>query len=80
MFDTWSFSLYLMAAVVIAATPGPAIFYVAARTLSGGRDEGLASSFGTAADGLVHVSASAYGVSALASAQLFTALKLAGAA
>ena len=82
MFDPWSFSLFLMAAVVIAATPGPGIFYVAARTLSGGRAEGLASSFGTAAGGLVHVSAGACGVSALilASAQLFTALKLVGAA
>jgi threonine/homoserine/homoserine lactone efflux protein len=82
MFDTWSFSLFLMAALVIAATPGPGIFYVAARTLSGGRDEGLASSFGTALGGLVHVSGGAVGVSALilASAQLFTALKLVGAA
>ena len=82
MFGTWSFSLFLMAALVIAATPGPGIFYVAARTLSGGRDEGVASSFGTAVGGLVHVSAGAFGVSAiiLASAQLFTALKLVGAA
>src|SRR6478609_9254974 len=82
MFGTWNFSLFLMAALVIAATPGPGIFYVAARTLSGGRDEGVASSFGTAVGGLVHVSAGAFGVSAiiLASAQLFTALKLVGAA
>lgn len=62
MFDTWSFSLFLMAVIVIAATPGPGIFYVAARTLSGGRDEGVASSLGTAAGGLVHVGASAIGV------------------
>jgi len=82
MFGTWSFSLFLLAALVIAATPGPGIFYVAARTLSGGRDEGVASSLGTALGGLVHVSAGAIGVSAiiLASAQLFTALKLVGAA
>jgi threonine/homoserine/homoserine lactone efflux protein len=62
MFDTWSFSLFLMAAIVIAATPGPGIFYVAARTLSGGRDEGVASSLGTAAGGLVRVGAGAFGV------------------
>lgn len=82
MFNTWSFSLFMMAALVIAATPGPGIFYVAARTLSGGRDEGIASSFGTAIGGLVHVFAGALGVSAiiLASAQLFGALKLVGAA
>src|ERR1019366_10539134 len=76
-----NFSLFLLAALVIAAIPGPGIFYVAARTLSGGRTAGIASTFGTAAGGLVHVIAGGLGVSAviLASAQLFTVLKLAGA-
>src|ERR1700719_4474655 len=74
-------SLFLLAALVIAAIPGPGIFYVAARTLSGGRQAGIASTFGTALGGLVHVVAGSLGVSAiiLASAQLFTALKLIGA-
>ena len=76
-----NFSLFLLAAVVIAAIPGPGIFYVAARTVSGGRRAGIASTFGTALGGLVHVIAGGIGVSAiiLASAQLFTMLKLAGA-
>jgi threonine/homoserine/homoserine lactone efflux protein len=76
-----NFSLFLLAAVIIAAIPGPGIFYVAARTLSGGRQAGIASTFGTALGGLVHVVAGGLGVSAiiLASAQLFTMLKLAGA-
>jgi threonine/homoserine/homoserine lactone efflux protein len=76
-----NFSLFLLAAVIIAAIPGPGIFYVAARTLSGGRQAGIASTFGTALGGLVHVIAGGLGVSAiiLASAQLFTVLKLAGA-
>ena len=76
-----NFSLFLLAAVIIAAIPGPGIFYVAARTLSGGRAAGIASTFGTALGGLVHVIAGGLGVSAiiLASAQLFTTLKLAGA-
>ena len=75
------FSLFLLAALVIAAIPGPGIFYVAARTLSGGRQAGIASAFGTAVGGLVHVIAGGLGVSAiiLASAQLFSVLKLAGA-
>ena len=75
------FALFLLAALVIAAVPGPGIFYVAARTLSGGRKAGVASTLGTALGGLVHVTAGALGVSAiiLASAQLFTALKLVGA-
>jgi threonine/homoserine/homoserine lactone efflux protein len=76
-----SFSLFLLAAIIIAAVPGPGIFYVAARTLSGGRTTGIASAFGAAMGGLVHVIAGGLGVSAiiLASAQLFTVLKLAGA-
>jgi threonine/homoserine/homoserine lactone efflux protein len=76
-----NFSLFLLAALIIAAIPGPGVFYVAARTLSGGRQAGIASTFGTALGGLVHVVAGGVGVSAivLASAQLFTALKFAGA-
>jgi threonine/homoserine/homoserine lactone efflux protein len=76
-----NFPLFLAAALIIAAVPGPGIFYVAARTLSGGRKVGIASTFGTALGGLVHVIAGALGVSAiiLASAELFTTLKLIGA-
>ena len=48
-----SFPLFLLAALVIAAVPGPGIFYVAARTLAGGSKAGIASTFGTAVGGLV---------------------------
>jgi threonine/homoserine/homoserine lactone efflux protein len=80
--DLTQLALYFVAALLLAITPGPGIFYVAARTLSGGRAEGIASSFGTALGGMVHVLAGSLGVSAivLASAELFTALKLTGAA
>jgi len=73
--------LFLLAASVIALSPGPGIFYVAARTLADGRGAGLASSLGTGIGGLVHVAAGAAGVSALilASAEAFTFLKIAGA-
>ncbi|NOJ45499.1 LysE family translocator [Bradyrhizobium archetypum] len=76
-----NFTLFLLAALLVAAVPGPGIFYVAARTLSGGKGAGIASTFGTALGGLVHVIAGGLGVSAiiLASAELFTALKFAGA-
>jgi threonine/homoserine/homoserine lactone efflux protein len=79
--NSTSFTLFLLAALVIAVVPGPGIFYVAARTLSGGKRAGIASTFGTALGGLVHVIAGGLGVSAiiLASAELFTALKFAGA-
>lgn len=76
-----TFLLFLAAACVIALSPGPGIFYVAARTLADGRATGLASSLGTGLGGLVHVAAGAIGVSALimASAEAFALLKIAGA-
>ena len=82
MLDLTQVALYFAAASLLAVTPGPGIFYVAARTLAGGRAEGVASSFGTGLGGMVHVLAGGLGVSAivLASAELFTALKLIGAA
>lgn len=80
--DIAQLALYIAAAFLLAFAPGPGIFYVAARTLAGGRTEGIASSFGTGLGGMVHVLAGSLGVSAivLASAELFTALKLVGAA
>ncbi len=82
MLDLTQLSFYIAAAFVLAITPGPGIFYVTARTLAGGRAEGLASSFGTGLGGFAHVIAGSLGVSAivLTSAELFTALKLIGAA
>lgn len=79
--DPTQLALYVAAAVLLAVTPGPGIFYVAARTLAGGRAEGIASSFGTGMGGMAHVLAGSLGVSAivLASAELFTVLKLVGA-
>ena len=79
--DFATLALFFVTALAIAISPGPGILYVAARTLAGGRAEGLASSFGTGLGGLVHVAAGAVGVSALvmASAEAFTILKLAGA-
>jgi threonine/homoserine/homoserine lactone efflux protein len=80
--DTHRFLLFLAAALVLAATPGPGIVYVLARTLAGGRREGVQSSLGTFFGGLFHVFAAALGVSAIlaASAVAFHAVKYAGAA
>ena len=76
-----TFLLFVAAASIIALSPGPGILYVAARTLAGGRSEGLASSLGTAIGGLFHIAAGAAGISALvmASAEAFSLLKIAGA-
>jgi threonine/homoserine/homoserine lactone efflux protein len=76
------FALFLLAAVALAITPGPGIAYVLARTVSGGRADGLASTAGTALGGLVHVAAAAAGLSALLmqSAGAFTLVRYVGAA
>ncbi|HTN11368.1 MAG TPA: LysE family transporter, partial [Acetobacteraceae bacterium] len=75
------FTLFLIAALVIALSPGPGMLYVAGRTLSGGRAEGVASCIGTGLGGLVHVAAASIGLSALiaTSATAFSVLKFAGA-
>ena len=79
--DATTFGLFLVAALVVALTPGPGIFYVLARSLRGGRGEGIASTLGNSLGGLVHVAAAALGLSAvlMASATAFTVVKLAGA-
>ena len=80
--DAATFGLFLAAAVMLAITPGPGIFYVLARSIKGGRREGYASAAGTAVGGLFHVVAAALGISALlaASAAAFAVVKYAGAA
>src|SRR3989442_1122147 len=60
-----SFIAFLVTAVVLAITPGPGIAYVAARTVTGGRTEGLASCIGTGMGGLLHVFAAVIGLSLL---------------
>lgn len=74
------FYLFLGAALVLAATPGPGMLYVVGRTWGSGRRDGLASSFGTMIGGFVHVLACVVGISALvtASAAAFTVLKIVG--
>jgi threonine/homoserine/homoserine lactone efflux protein len=81
MLDGRLFLLFLTAAILLAITPGPGIFYVLSRAVAGGRKEGLLSATGTFVGGLVHVVAAAVGVSAIlaASALAFTVLKYAGA-
>jgi threonine/homoserine/homoserine lactone efflux protein len=73
---------FLIAATVLAVTPGPGIAYVVARTVAGGRAEGLASCIGTGVGGMLHVLAAAVGLSLLVaqSALAFTVVKLVGAA
>jgi threonine/homoserine/homoserine lactone efflux protein len=81
MFDSRLFFLFFTAAILLAMTPGPGMFYVLSRSLAGGQKEGLLSAAGTFAGGLVHVIAAAVGVSAVlaTSSVAFRGLKYAGA-
>jgi threonine/homoserine/homoserine lactone efflux protein len=82
MLEWHRFVLFFAAAFVLAVTPGPGIFYVLARSLAGGKREGIQSSLGTFVGGLFHVVAAALGISAIlaASAVAFHTVKYAGAA
>ncbi|MEM9767630.1 MAG: LysE family translocator, partial [Cyanobacteria bacterium P01_D01_bin.71] len=74
--------IFLTAAMLLAITPGPGIFYVLTRSIRGGRREGIYSSLGTTVGGLAHVVAAALGISAILanSAIAFLIVKYAGAA
>ncbi|MBV9038991.1 MAG: LysE family translocator, partial [Acidobacteriaceae bacterium] len=82
MLDPIRFPLFLSAAILLAVTPGPGIFYVLARSIAGGRREGILSALGTFCGGLVHVIAAAFGISAIlaTSALAFETVRYAGAA
>lgn len=81
VFDSARFLIFLGAAVLLALAPGPGMLYVLARTLAGGRREGLLSSLGTFLGGMVHVFAAAAGISIILakSAMAFAAVKYLGA-
>ena len=73
---------FTVAAIILAITPGPGIAYVVARTVAGGRSEGLASCLGTGVGGMLHVLAAALGLSLIVaqSALAFNLVKYVGAA
>jgi threonine/homoserine/homoserine lactone efflux protein len=81
MLDPHLLALFLAAATLLAVTPGPGIFYVLARTISGGKREGVLSAFGTFIGGSIHVLGAGLGLSAVlaASATAFAVIKYAGA-
>jgi threonine/homoserine/homoserine lactone efflux protein len=82
MFDSTRLLLFLTAALLLAVGPGPGMLYVLARTLAGGKREGLLSALGTLLGGMVHVFAAALGISVILarSAVAFSAVKYVGAA
>jgi threonine/homoserine/homoserine lactone efflux protein len=81
MFEPARFLVFLGAAILLAVAPGPGMLYVLARSLAGGRREGLLSALGTFFGGMAHVFAAAAGVSIILakSAVAFATVKYAGA-
>src|ERR1700704_3014240 len=82
MFDLTKFLLFLTAALLLAIAPGPGMLYVLARSLAGGKREGVLSALGTFLGGMVHVFAAALGISIVLakSAFAFATVKYLGAA
>ena len=82
MIHATQFFLFLSAALLLAIAPGPGMLYVLARTLAGGKREGILSALGTFLGGMAHVFAAAAGISVILakSASAFATVKYAGAA
>ncbi len=80
--DSGRFLIFVSAAILLAIAPGPGMLYVLARTLGGGRREGLLSALGTFFGGMVHVFAAAAGLSIILakSAMAFRTVRYLGAA
>jgi threonine/homoserine/homoserine lactone efflux protein len=80
--DATTYALFIAAAMALIVVPGPAVLYIVAQSVDGGRRAGLVSALGIATGGLVHVLAAVVGLSSLvlSSATAFAVVKYAGAA
>jgi len=82
MVDATTYVVFVLAALALLVTPGPAVLYIVTRSIDQGRRAGIVSTLGIGFGTLFHIAAAAFGVSALlvSSAVAFTALKYLGAA
>ncbi|MFP4168829.1 MAG: LysE family translocator [Desulfonatronovibrionaceae bacterium] len=80
--DIGSISMFSVAVIIFALTPGPDMLYIATRSVTQGRSAGVCSALGVHAGVLVHTLAAALGLSALiaSSAAAFSCIRYAGAA
>lgn len=74
--------IFLLAALILLLTPGPAVLYIVARSVDQGRVPGLVSVLSIEVGNFVHVLAATLGLSAilLSSAFVFSLVKYLGAA
>ncbi len=80
--DASTFAVFVVASFALTLVPGPAVFYIVARGVEGGRPAGLVSVLGITAGGLVHTIFAAAGISALlaSSTAAFSVVKWLGVA
>lgn len=81
MIDSTSLMIFIAASLALLIIPGPAVFYIIARTLEQGRLAGLISTLGITFASVIHVIFAALGLSALIlkSAVMFNVIKYLGA-
>ncbi len=82
LLDPARLALFLGAALILLVTPGPAVLYITARSMSQGVRAGLVSVLAIETGNLIQALAAALGLAALlaSSAMAFSAVKLLGAA
>jgi len=80
--DPSRLGLFVVAALVLLLTPGPAVLYIVTRSVDQGRRAGFVSVLGVHAGTLIHVAAAAAGLSAVlaTSVTAFSVVKYLGAA
>ena len=82
MYGIQNFELFCLSAVILSVTPGPDTFYILGRTISQGKNSGIASVLGISTGVLIHTIAATIGLSTIlaTSALAFRIVKLVGAA
>jgi len=81
MIDSRMYAVFVVAALAVIAAPGPDIFYVLARAVSGGKRIGSISALGIASGEVLHTILAVFGLAALlqASTSAFLIVKYIGA-
>ena len=81
MIDPKLYTLFLLSAIILLLTPGPAVLYITSRSIEQGKQAGFASVLGISIGTLLHILATTCGLSLLVmkSPILFNAIKVIGA-
>ncbi|EDY84447.1 translocator protein, LysE family [Verrucomicrobiia bacterium DG1235] len=65
MFEASEWLVFVLASLALVAVPGPAMMFIVARSVEGGRRTGLVTAAGIGLGNLTHALAAAFGVSAV---------------